>query len=89
MRLYFLRVGVPKSVLDKCIARSKWQSGEAVAANLRIKCRYTDFADRIGYEIFVERTDQSQPVVGSRWDPLGEAHTFMPPLLARADKVIK
>ena len=64
MRLYFLRVGVPKLVLDKCIARLKSQSSEVVAASLRIKCRYTDFADRIGYEIFVERSNKSQPVVG-------------------------
>jgi hypothetical protein len=64
MRLYFLKAGVPKSVLDKCVTQSK-SSSEALAVNGWIKCRYADFVDRVGYEISAERSVQSGSVAGS------------------------
>jgi len=55
IRLFFSRVGVQEKVLDKCINQSKTKSSEVLAGNLRVKCRFVNFADRVGYEIFAER----------------------------------
>jgi hypothetical protein len=56
MRLFFSRVGVEEKALDECINQSKLKANEFLAGNLLVKCRYTNFADGVGYEIFTERS---------------------------------
>lgn len=55
VRLFFSKAGIQDKTLAECIQRSRTKASEVLAGDLRVQCRYVNFADRISYEIFSER----------------------------------
>ncbi len=52
---FFSKLGIAERDLGDCIRQSKSKASEVLAGAFRVKCRYADIADRVGYEIFSER----------------------------------
>ena len=52
---FFSSLGIAERDLGDCIRQSKSKASEVLAGAFRVKCRYADVADRVGYEIFSER----------------------------------
>jgi hypothetical protein len=63
MRLYFLKLGTPASAFDDCVARSQLDAVEIPVGDWILKCRFSDFGEKLAYEIYSERPIQFSPVV--------------------------
>ena len=55
VQLFFSKVGIQDKLFAECIQRSRKNASEVLAGDLKIQCRYANFAGRISYEIFAER----------------------------------
>jgi hypothetical protein len=56
VRDFFERIGVDIKSFDRCIWRSHTVPGAMATGDLTLRCQHTDFADRVTYEIFADRT---------------------------------
>ena len=61
VRDFFGSVGIDMKSLDRCFWRSHTMSDAMDIGDMKLRCRHTDFSDRVTYEVFVDRARQVPP----------------------------